>query len=112
MPTCVPTNYKVLRVRGNCKEGVFDPDLSKGVCDKDWITKLTFALSHLCRPLTPSALFFHALSWLCSCRYFCYIRGSCRLPSVLTWANRCAERCGFADTEPESSFMQSSLYYS
>ncbi len=38
-----------------------------GVCDKDWITKLTFALSHL---------------------YFCYIRGSCRLPNVLTWANR------------------------
>ena len=47
MPTCVPTNYKVLRVRGNCKEGQFDPDLSKGQCDKDWITKLTFALSHL-----------------------------------------------------------------
>jgi hypothetical protein len=47
MPTCVPTNYKVLRVRGNCKEGEFDPDVSKGICDKDWITKLTFALSHL-----------------------------------------------------------------
>ena len=92
MPTCVPTNYKVLRVRGNCKEGVFDADLSKGHCDKNWITKLTFALSHL---------------------YFCYIRGSCRLPSVLTWANRCAERCGFADIEPTNeSGMQSSLYYS
>jgi len=92
MPTCVPTNYKVLRVRGNCKDGVFDADLSKGHCDKNWITKLTFALSHL---------------------YFCYIRGSCRLPCVLTWANRCAERCGFADIEPTNeSGMQSSLYYS
>jgi hypothetical protein len=50
MPTCVPTNYKVLRVRGNCKDGVFDADVTRGQCDKDWITKLTFALSHLCRP--------------------------------------------------------------
>jgi hypothetical protein len=62
MPTCVPTNYKVLRVRGNCKEGVFNADLSQGQCDKDWITKLTFALSHLYLP-SPNVLtaFMHYL---------------------------------------------------
>ncbi len=136
MPTCVPTNYKVLRVRGNVKEGIFNPDLSQGA-RATFEDPAAFActtpqhhayrclrqgLDHQAhvRPLPPLLLLHPRIMQTPQCAHVgqpvsahaqSCVHRLCHARCIFTVLCSCAEKCGLAETEPDAT-SHNTLYYS